>query len=213
MAYPSSTISDTMRGTSDDHGTAGAPTSTPTGSPASRPRMWKAYYRRQPARLFGLLVQALREQARRLVAAGARREPAPDPGPPPGSPARPATTSASPRTSPAATGCSGCRDTSTSRRSPATSSAGGSSGARSGWPPARGRRLDHRPVRGALRRPARAGRGGRPAARDGGRGPRPRRDRRSGRPDGCAARPTGRRSPGCCASRIASLHEALAGGA
>jgi hypothetical protein len=26
-------------------------------------RMWKAYYRRQPARLFGLLVQALREQA------------------------------------------------------------------------------------------------------------------------------------------------------
>jgi hypothetical protein len=25
--------------------------------------MWKAYYRRQPARLFGLLVQALREQA------------------------------------------------------------------------------------------------------------------------------------------------------
>ena len=27
-------------------------------------RMWKAYYRRQPARLFGLLVQAIREQAR-----------------------------------------------------------------------------------------------------------------------------------------------------
>lgn len=27
-------------------------------------RMWKAYYRRQPARLFGLLVMALREQAR-----------------------------------------------------------------------------------------------------------------------------------------------------
>jgi hypothetical protein len=26
-------------------------------------RMWKAYYRRQPARLFGLLVRALREQA------------------------------------------------------------------------------------------------------------------------------------------------------
>ena len=26
-------------------------------------RMWKAYYRRQPARLFGLLVLALREQA------------------------------------------------------------------------------------------------------------------------------------------------------
>ena len=26
-------------------------------------RMWKAYYRRQPARLFGLLVQAIREQA------------------------------------------------------------------------------------------------------------------------------------------------------
>jgi hypothetical protein len=26
--------------------------------------MWKAYYRRQPARLFGLLVQAIREQAR-----------------------------------------------------------------------------------------------------------------------------------------------------
>jgi hypothetical protein len=26
-------------------------------------RMWKAYYRRQPARLFGLLVMALREQA------------------------------------------------------------------------------------------------------------------------------------------------------
>jgi hypothetical protein len=26
--------------------------------------MWKAYYRRQPARLFGLLVQGLREQAR-----------------------------------------------------------------------------------------------------------------------------------------------------
>jgi hypothetical protein len=27
-------------------------------------RMWKAYYRRQPARLFGLLVQAIHEQAR-----------------------------------------------------------------------------------------------------------------------------------------------------
>lgn len=27
-------------------------------------RMWKAYYRRQPARLYGLLVQALRAQAR-----------------------------------------------------------------------------------------------------------------------------------------------------
>ena len=27
-------------------------------------RMWKAYYRRQPARLFGLLVRALHEQAR-----------------------------------------------------------------------------------------------------------------------------------------------------
>jgi hypothetical protein len=27
-------------------------------------RMWKAYYRRQPARLFGLLITALREQAR-----------------------------------------------------------------------------------------------------------------------------------------------------
>src|SRR5919198_3556715 len=26
-------------------------------------RMWKAYYRRQPARLFGLLILALREQA------------------------------------------------------------------------------------------------------------------------------------------------------
>jgi hypothetical protein len=26
-------------------------------------RMWKAYYRRQPARLFGLLIQAVREQA------------------------------------------------------------------------------------------------------------------------------------------------------
>src|SRR3954469_10697226 len=26
-------------------------------------RMWKAYYRRQPARLFGLLVLAIREQA------------------------------------------------------------------------------------------------------------------------------------------------------
>ncbi|MGH3076281.1 MAG: hypothetical protein ACRDQC_15190, partial [Gaiellales bacterium] len=27
-------------------------------------KMWKAYYRRQPARLFGLLVQAIRVQAR-----------------------------------------------------------------------------------------------------------------------------------------------------
>ena len=37
-------------------------------------RMWKAYYRRQPARLFGLLVLGLREQARvswpRALAAG-----------------------------------------------------------------------------------------------------------------------------------------------
>ncbi len=38
--------------------------------------MWKAYYRRQPARLFGTLVMALREQARvswprALYAAGA----------------------------------------------------------------------------------------------------------------------------------------------
>ena len=38
-------------------------------------RMWKAYYRRQPARLYGLLVQALREQAdvswpRAIYAAG-----------------------------------------------------------------------------------------------------------------------------------------------
>ena len=34
------------------------------------------------------------------------------------------------------------------------------------------------------------------------RGPRPRRDRRPGRPARCRARPTGRRSRGCCASRI-----------
>ena len=30
--------------------------------------MWKAYYRRQPARLFGLLVQAIRAQAACVVA-------------------------------------------------------------------------------------------------------------------------------------------------
>ena len=36
-------------------------------------RMWKAYYRRQPARLMALLIQANREQAGRLVAAGRRR--------------------------------------------------------------------------------------------------------------------------------------------
>ncbi len=48
-----------------------APVIRPTWAPAFQPdrlasletRMWKAYYRRQPARLFGLLVLALREQA------------------------------------------------------------------------------------------------------------------------------------------------------
>ena len=35
-------------------------------------RMWKAYYRRQPARLFALLIEALHEQARVVVAADDR---------------------------------------------------------------------------------------------------------------------------------------------
>ena len=71
--------------------------------------MWKAYYRRQPARLFGLLVLALRAQARvswpRALAASLLLT-----GPPPASPGRPATTSGSRRISVAATGCSACPD-------------------------------------------------------------------------------------------------------
>ena len=43
---------------------AGGPTSTPTDSAALETRMWKAYYRRQPARLFVTLIDALRAQAR-----------------------------------------------------------------------------------------------------------------------------------------------------
>jgi len=51
--------------------TAAAPATRATWAPDFDPdrlatleiRMWKAYYRRQPARLFGLLVLALREQA------------------------------------------------------------------------------------------------------------------------------------------------------
>jgi hypothetical protein len=40
-----------------------APDFDPDRLAALETRMWKAYYRRQPARLFGLLVLALREQA------------------------------------------------------------------------------------------------------------------------------------------------------
>ena len=72
------------------------------------PRMWKAYYRRQPARLFGLLVLALREQARRLVAAGARGEPAPDQGRGRVRPGDRRLRALRPGHRPAATGCSAC---------------------------------------------------------------------------------------------------------
>ena len=44
--------------------TAWAPAFDPDALADLETRMWKAYYRRQPARLFGLLVLALREQAR-----------------------------------------------------------------------------------------------------------------------------------------------------
>jgi hypothetical protein len=51
-----------------------APNFDPDRLAALETRRWKAYYRRQPARLFGLLVLALREQARaswpRALAAG-----------------------------------------------------------------------------------------------------------------------------------------------
>ena len=43
---------------------AGAPDFDPDELARLETRMWKAYYRRQPARLFGLLVLALRAQAR-----------------------------------------------------------------------------------------------------------------------------------------------------
>ena len=52
--------------------------------------------------------------------------------------------------------------------------------------------------------PRERGGGGRPAARARRRGPRPRRDRRPGRSAGCRRAPTGRRSPGCCEPRIAA---------
>ena len=102
--------------------------------------MWKAYYRRQPARLFGLLVQGLREQAHvswpRALAAGFFLTK--------GAAGFARSTGDYDRFAPdIARGyrCSGCRRTSTRRRSPGASCAGGSSGARSGWrrarPPAR----------------------------------------------------------------------------
>ena len=74
-------------------------------------RTWKAYYRRQPARLFGNLVLGLREQGACLVAAGAARVVLAVEGRLSASPVRPATTSGSRRTSRGATGRSACRPT------------------------------------------------------------------------------------------------------
>ena len=72
--------------------------------------MWKAYYRRQPARLMALLIQANREQAGaswpRAIGRGVR----PRAGARRGSGAAPATTTASCPTSSADTGCSGLPD-------------------------------------------------------------------------------------------------------
>ena len=69
--------------------------------------MWKAYYRRQPARLFGLPRAGDPRAGPRLVAAGARGEPVPDEGRGAVRPARPATTTGSRPTSRAAIGSSG----------------------------------------------------------------------------------------------------------
>ena len=45
------------------HGTRWGSTFDPDELARLETRMWKAYYRRQPARLFALLVQATRAQA------------------------------------------------------------------------------------------------------------------------------------------------------
>ena len=150
-------------------------------------RMWKAYYRRQPARLFGPLIDALQEQARvswpralaaslllTRAAAGFARATgdyerfAPDIG-------RGYRLLGLPRP------CR-CRG----GRPPRAALVGRPPRDRAGGR-RRGRRVDHRPVRGALRRPARARGGGRPAARTRGGDPRSRRDRRPGRSARCRA--------------------------
>ena len=143
--------------------------------------MWKAYYRRQPARLFGLLIQGLREQAhaswpRALAAAffltkgaagfaratGDYDRFAPDIargyrllGLPPDVDAV--------EVAPARAALVG---------RPARDRPGGRRG---------GRRGDHPALRGDLRAAGGRRRRGRAAARRGGRGPRSRRDGRSGR--------------------------------
>ena len=165
-------------------------------------RMWKAYYRRQPARLFVLLIEALHAQARvswprtlaaslllTRAAAGFARSSgdyerfAPDIG-------RAYRLLGLPEHVDAEAVARHELRWWVVRRE-----LGLASGAR------RGRR-DHGPVRGDLRRPARTRRRGRPAARPGRRGPRPRRDATIRTARAARAGPTGRRSPACCATRI-----------
>ena len=70
--------------------------------------MWKAYYRRQPARLFGLLIRGLREQAHASWPRALVGQPVADEGRRRVRAGSTATTSDSRPTSPAATGSSGC---------------------------------------------------------------------------------------------------------
>ena len=167
--------------------------------------MWKAYYRRQPARLFGLLVLALREQGgaswpRALAAAFLLT------GRPSASPAPPATTTGSRPTSRAATACWGC-PTQVDLDEVARwelrwwvvrREIGLAAGEAAGDAIAE-------PVRRVLRAAARARGRGRPAARPGRRGARPGRDTTIRRGRAGRAAPTGRRWRGCCATSYRSL--------
>ena len=97
-------------------------------------RMWKAYYRRQPARLFGTAGPGHPRAGSRVVAARARGEPAADPRRGRLRPRDRRLRALRTRHRARPTGCSVSRSTSTPRRSLVTSSAGGSSGARSASP-------------------------------------------------------------------------------
>ena len=182
---------------------AGARISSPNRLALLELRMWKAYYRRQPARLFGLLVMALREQAgvswpRAIYAAGLLTRAAVGFARSTGDYERFAPDVAR------GYGALGLPDPSTSEPSLTRSSAGGSSGARSDWPPAP-RPASRSP--GCTRRctTCRSNRSAKPAACAGWLP----RSAIAARPQirtvpGARVRPTGRRWPACSGPRTAA---------
>ena len=100
-------------------------------------RMWKAYYRRQPARLFGTARPRTARAGACVVAAGAPRGALPDQGRRRVRPGDRRLRAVRPGRRARATGARAAAMTSTSTRSPARSCAGGSSAARSAWRPVR----------------------------------------------------------------------------